>query len=106
MKTQWMLILGSIFSIIIAVFAIINNRPVRVNYFFGETTSPLILVILLSFIAGAVVSACFALFRLMIVQNENKRLTKRLKSVEMDLKEKQAEVSKLSEGIIITQREQ
>lgn len=105
MKTQWMLILGSIFSLVIAIFAMINNRQVRVNYLFGEMTSPLILVILLSFITGAIVSACFAMFRLVKLQNTNKRLNKRLKSLEMDLKEKQAEMNKLNERIIITQRE-
>jgi uncharacterized integral membrane protein len=46
MKFQWSLLIGLIFAVIIAVFAVVNVDTVPVNYVFGNAEWPLILVIL------------------------------------------------------------
>lgn len=105
MKTQWMLILGSVFSVIIAIFAVINNRTVQVNYMFGEMNSPLIIVILLSFVIGLLVSASFSLVKLISLKSENKKLTKRLSALEMEYEEKQRQLALIDEPTVLLEQQ-
>ncbi|MGM0844117.1 MAG: LapA family protein [Bacillota bacterium] len=76
MKIQWSLILGLIFALIVAVFAVINVDPVRVNYLFGEAQWPLILVIISSVLMGGLIVGSVGLFRLYVVQRKLKALEK------------------------------
>ncbi|WP_017187086.1 lipopolysaccharide assembly protein LapA domain-containing protein [Alkalibacillus haloalkaliphilus] len=64
MKQQTWIILTIIFTILIAVFAVINVDSVPVDFLFVETEAPLILVILLSVLLGAllVMGVSFAKF--------------------------------------------
>ncbi|EDL62614.1 LapA family protein [Bacillus sp. SG-1] len=89
MKFQWNLILGLIFALIVAIFAVINVDPVRVNYLFGEAEWPLILVIIGSVLMGGLIVGSVGLFRLFVVQRkvkalqkENERLTKEAEGIE------------------------
>lgn len=90
MKFQWNLILGLIFALIVAIFAVINVDPVRVNYLFGEAQWPLILVIIGSVLMGGLIVGSVGLFRLFVVQRkvkalqkENERLTKEAEGIAM-----------------------
>lgn len=74
MKTQTALILGLIFALIIALFAVINVDPVTVNYMFGSAEWPLILVILFSVLLGGLAIFMFSLFRTMSLKRQNKEL--------------------------------
>lgn len=76
MKFQWNLILGLIFALIVAIFAVINVDPVRVNYLFGEAEWPLILVIIGSVLMGGLIVGSVGLFRLFVVQRKVKALQK------------------------------
>jgi uncharacterized integral membrane protein len=76
MRGQWSLILGLIVAIFIAVFAVINVDPVRVNYLFGNAEWPLILVILGSVLMGAIVAGAVGMLRIYQLQAEIKRLIK------------------------------
>ncbi|WP_409251482.1 lipopolysaccharide assembly LapA domain-containing protein [Bacillus sp. SCS-153A] len=76
MKFQWNLILGLIFALIVAIFAVINVDPVRVNYLFGEAEWPLILVIIGSVLMGGLIVGSVGLFRLFVVQRKVKALEK------------------------------
>ena len=83
MKFQWNLILGLVFALIVAIFAVINVDPVQVNYLFGEAEWPLILVIIGSVLMGGLIVGSVGLFRLFVVQRklktaqkENERLKK------------------------------
>ncbi|GAE35090.1 LapA family protein [Halalkalibacter akibai] len=87
MKGQWSLILGLVVAIVIAVFAVINVDPVRVNYLFGNAEWPLILVILGSVLMGAIVAGAVGMLRIYQLQAEMKRL-KNQKSNEVLEKEK------------------
>lgn len=54
MNKQWTIIFALIFTLIVAIFAVINVRSVEVDYLFGRSEWPLILVILgLSFNGSA-----------------------------------------------------
>ncbi|ARK29220.1 LapA family protein [Halalkalibacter krulwichiae] len=76
MRGQWSLIIGLIVAILIAVFAVINVDPVRVNYLFGTADWPLILVILGSVFMGAIVAGTIGILRVYQLQAEIKRLKK------------------------------
>ncbi|MGB6406667.1 MAG: lipopolysaccharide assembly protein LapA domain-containing protein, partial [Planococcus donghaensis] len=63
MKLQWLLLIGLVFAVIIAVFAVVNVDEVPVNYVFGEAEWPLILVILASALLGFLLSSVLAIMR-------------------------------------------
>ncbi|WLR56224.1 lipopolysaccharide assembly protein LapA domain-containing protein [Mesobacillus subterraneus] len=85
MKFQWTLLLGLAFALIVAVFAVINVDPVTVNYLFGESEWPLILVILGSVLMGGLIVGSVGLFRMFVLQREVKTLKKRNNSLEAQL---------------------
>lgn len=76
MKSQWMLILGIIFALIVALFAVVNVEPVTVNYFFGTADWPLILVILGSVLMGGLITGLVGLVRVYHLQKQLKLVKK------------------------------
>jgi lipopolysaccharide assembly protein A len=88
MKFQWTLLLGLAFALIVAVFAVINVDPVTVNYLFGESEWPLILVILGSVLMGGIIVGSVGLFRMFVLQREVKTLKKKNKVLEDQLAQK------------------
>ncbi len=76
MKNQWTLIVGILLALIIAIFAVINVDPVTVNYLFGKSEWPLVLVILGSFLMGALMVAFVGVFRMYTMQKNIKVLKK------------------------------
>lgn len=102
MKTQWSLIVGLVFAIIVAVFASINVSEVRVNFLFGYSYWPLVLIILGSALAGVFISACFAAVKIFKYRREVGQLQKELKEVakllvskDQQLVEKEAQIMRL-----------
>lgn len=82
MKGQSYIILGLIFAVIVAIFAVINVDPVEVNYLFGTGNAPLILVILVSVLMGGIITASVGLFRMIQLQREVKSLRKKNQELE------------------------
>ncbi|HEY4553977.1 MAG TPA: lipopolysaccharide assembly protein LapA domain-containing protein [Bacillaceae bacterium] len=83
MKFQWALLLGILFALIVALFAVFNVEPVTVNYLFGKSEWPLILVILGSVFMGGMIVGSVGLFRMYALQRKVRRLqelNKRLES--------------------------
>ncbi len=76
MKVQWALIFGILFALIVAVFAVINVDPVTVNYVFGESEWPLILVILGSVLMGGLIVGLVGVFRVFALQRKVRSLEK------------------------------
>ncbi|WP_026672443.1 LapA family protein [Alkalihalobacterium bogoriense] len=74
MRGQWSLIFGLIAALIIAVFAVINVEPVRVNYLFGTANWPLILVILGSVLMGGIIVGAVGMVKVYQLQQHIKRL--------------------------------
>ncbi|MCS0786588.1 lipopolysaccharide assembly protein LapA domain-containing protein [Cytobacillus firmus] len=76
MKFQWALLFGFLFALIVAVFAVINVDNVTVNYLFGESQWPLILVILGSVLMGGMIVGSVGLVRIYSLQMKVKILKK------------------------------
>jgi|SRR5699024_288796 len=74
MKAQWALIIGLIFALLISIIAIINFESVSFNYIFGEIEMPLIIIILISAILGALTSGMFSIVKIFNLNREIKML--------------------------------
>ena len=96
MKLQWSLLLGLLFAIIIAIFAVYNVDAVPVNYVFDTAEWPLILVILGSALLGALISGMIAMYRSFV-------LARKVKQLEKELKKKEASIETLQREIIAYQ---
>ncbi len=72
MKGQWSLILSLVFALIVAVFAVINVEPVTVDYLFGTSEWPLILVILGSALLGGLAVGSIGIVRVYRLQRKIK----------------------------------
>ncbi len=68
MKTQWYLLAGVLFTIVIAIFAVLNVAPVEVNFLFGTAEWPLVLVILFSTLMGIVIAGSIGIYQVMMVK--------------------------------------
>ncbi|TFE01052.1 LapA family protein [Jeotgalibacillus salarius] len=101
MKFQWTLILGIVFALIVAIFAVINVDPVTVNFGFSEADLPLILVILGSVLMGGIIMGSVGLFRLFIAQ----RKVKQLETENKQLNEKLTEAQKSQNGELPSREE-
>lgn len=78
MRLQWSLILGLIFALLTAVFAVINVDPVQVNFGFDVVSIPLILVILGCALIGGIIVGSYGIFRQYKLQKQIKALTAEL----------------------------
>ncbi len=95
------LILGLVFSLIIAIVAIANNENVTVSYIFGRSEVSLILLILGSAVTGALVMGLFSLFRSIRsafafreLRHQQDVMQKQLKALEEEKLFLQAELNK------------
>lgn len=78
MRLQWSLILGLVFALLTAVFAVINVDPVQVNFGFDQIDIPLILVILGCAVIGGVIVGSYGIFRQYKLQKQIKVLNAEL----------------------------
>lgn len=78
MKGQGMLISAFAFALVIAIFAVINVEQVQVNFLFAQTTTPLILVILVSTLLGGLTVGLFGMIRIFKLQRSVKTLERRI----------------------------
>lgn len=93
LKMQWLILLALIFAVIIAVFAVVNVDAVPVDYIFGETEFPLILVILASALLGFLLSGVVALARGYSLQRQVKALQKEMAVKETLIATQQNEIA-------------
>ncbi|WP_078379562.1 LapA family protein [Sutcliffiella halmapala] len=84
MKTQWYLLAGVVFTIIVSIFAVLNVAPVEVNFLFGTAEWPLVLVILFSTLMGIVIAGSIGIYQVVIVKRKMQQ-----KNPEALLKEKE-----------------
>ncbi len=66
-------------------FAFFNFESIKVHYLFGETTTPLVIVILLTLVVGAIIGVLFTVWMSMHVRMELSKTKKELKSVRQEL---------------------
>ncbi len=79
MKGQWGILLALVVVLIIAIFSVINVDPVTVHYLFGTSQWPLILVIIVSALLGALMVGFIGIFRVYRLQRELKNKKAELK---------------------------
>lgn len=99
MKSQWALLVGLLFAIVIAVFAVVNVEDVNVDYVFGEAQWPLILVILFSALLGAVISISFAIFKMFNAGRNVKNYEKQLSERDAIIIDKDREIARLQQEL-------
>lgn len=68
MKTQWYLLAGVLFTIVVAIFAVLNVAPVEVNFLFGTAEWPLVLVILFSTLMGIIIAGSIGIYQVIMVK--------------------------------------
>ncbi|REB07201.1 DUF1049 domain-containing protein [Sporosarcina sp. BI001-red] len=98
MKSQWMLLFGLLFALIISVFAVFNVDKVPVDYVFGEAHWPLVLVILGSALLGALTSGLFNVFRSVKTRHEVKVLKRTITEKENTIANQQNEIAMLQKS--------
>lgn len=82
MKNQTYVILAFLFTIVIAVFAVLNVNPVEVNYLFWKGESPLVFVILFSVLLGGILTTAFGTGKYIVLKRENKQLQRKVQHLE------------------------
>ncbi|MFX3674488.1 MAG: lipopolysaccharide assembly LapA domain-containing protein [Paenisporosarcina sp.] len=98
MKFQWSLLIGLIFAVIVAIFAVVNVDSVPVNYVFGSAEWPLILVILGSALLGALISGSVAIFRSFVLQRRVNHLEKEVMLKESLIATQQNEITAIQKN--------
>lgn len=76
-KMQVRAIILLVFSLIIAVFAVMNTQPVNINFIFGNAEVQLILIILISLLLGAI-------FMFILASMKQIKLTRQIKQLEKE----------------------
>ena len=71
---QWRVLVGILFALVVAVFAVVNVHVEPINYVFGVAHLPLVLIILGSALLGALALAVLGLMGRMKLATENRRL--------------------------------
>jgi uncharacterized integral membrane protein len=66
-------------------FAVLNHEPVKINYYLGEQSLPLSLLLVLSFISGSFLGLCVGLWILFKTKLANYRLQHQLKVAEKEV---------------------
>ena len=97
MKRQWTTIIALVLMILIAGFAVINTEAVPVNFIFTVVSWPLIMVILVSLLIGALVAVLISTGSLMKERKQVKQLKKEAQSVKTEQEQEIARIQKIHE---------
>lgn len=100
MKNQRNLIIGLILSLIGVIFVILNTNPVAINFGFAKPELPLVVVLVIMVLLGALLT--FFLGRRDYPANQKefaRKLNAQKKSYEKQLADMEKQVNKLNEEI-------
>lgn len=78
MKKQWRTIIALLLIIVIAIFSILNVKEVSINFWFTEIKMPMILILLFSILAGALLIGLLTTSATLKLKKENKELNQQL----------------------------
>lgn len=92
-------ILALLFSILIAIFAILNNEVVQINYLFGRAPVSVVIVILASAFTGALIVGLFSLIGRIKFGLRSREHHNQLKKMEEDLNRMAQRESQLLEKL-------
>lgn len=86
MRGQWGLITGLVIALVIAIFAVINVDLVEVNYLFGQSEWPLVLVIIGSVLMGGLIIGSVGMYKIFRLQKEIKHLNAKIAEPSVEIK--------------------
>nr|WP_239558639.1 lipopolysaccharide assembly protein LapA domain-containing protein [Peribacillus deserti] len=86
-----MFIIALAFALLVSAFAVINVDNVTVDYFFGTSRLPLIVVILSSALMGGIIVGCLGLLKVFSLRRDIRKLKR-----DRDEKEVQLELAERS----------
>lgn len=90
MKRQWMIIFALILIVLIAAFAMMNTAQVPVNFAFTVVSWPLIMVILVSLLIGALIAVLLSMSSL---YKERKKVKQMNQEIELSETKKQEAIA-------------
>lgn len=74
MKNQGRFILGLLLALVVVIFAVLNVESVSINFGFARVVMPLVLILLLSLVIGALIAFLLATGSNLSLKKQNKRL--------------------------------
>lgn len=93
MKNQWRLVLVLLLALVIVIFAVLNVAPVTVHFGFGTAKWPLIIVIIVSLLLGALVTVLVSTMSALGLRRQVKTLTAEKKQQETAIDQAVAEAT-------------
>ena len=81
-------IIALIFSLIVAIFALLNNQPVSINYFFGTVDVSSVIIILGAAFSGALIVFLLGIYRQI-------KLTVKVRGLNADIRDMEKELELL-----------
>ncbi|MFL2100590.1 lipopolysaccharide assembly LapA domain-containing protein [Desemzia sp. FAM 23989] len=97
MRRQWTTIIALVLVILIAAFAVMNTEAVPVNFAFTVASWPLIMVILVSLLIGALVAVLISTGPLLKERKEVKQLKKEIENSKVQQEQEIAHIQKAHE---------
>lgn len=94
MKRQWRLILLLVLVFVVGLFAAFNSQSVAVNFLFGQVAAPLVLIVLTSVLAGAVIATLLVTNVLWQQKRRVKTLERQVASLEQNTRQPQLDEAK------------
>ncbi len=83
-------IIALIFSLIVAIFALLNNQPVSINYFFGTVDVSSVIIILGAAFSGALIVFLLGIYRQI-------KLSVKVRGLNADIRDMEKEMELLYE---------
>ena len=74
MKNQGRFILGLLLALVVVIFAVLNVESVSINFGFDKVAMPIVLILLLSLVIGALSAFLLATGSNLSLKKQNKRL--------------------------------
>lgn len=93
MKNQWRIILGLVLTLLIVIFAVMNNMSVPINFGISKWSAPLVIIIIGSAFIGAIVIALVTTTTIWQQKKQIAELNKQLNQLKSDI-DKQVESRK------------
>ncbi|KRL05328.1 MAG: lipopolysaccharide assembly protein LapA domain-containing protein [Liquorilactobacillus hordei] len=73
MKNQWRMIVALLIALVVVIFALLNTQKVELNFLFGKFSLPLVLILVVSLLLGALVAVLVSTVTIVSLRRELKK---------------------------------
>ncbi|EJE98191.1 lipopolysaccharide assembly protein LapA domain-containing protein [Liquorilactobacillus mali] len=87
MKNQWRMILALVIALVVIVFALLNTQEVELNFLFGKFSLPLVLILVVSLLLGALVAVLVSTMTIVGLKRELKKKNDNEKQIKKQFEE-------------------